>query len=103
MILTLAIAGYRSLRDVRLPLDRLNVVTGANGAGKWSLYRALRLMADIAHGRIISSLALEGGLPAALWAGPESFGRSVKRGEMPVEGTRRKGPQALKLGFASED
>ena len=46
MILTLAISGYRSLRDVVLPLDRLNVVTGPNGSGKSSFYRALRLLSD---------------------------------------------------------
>jgi len=69
MISRLAIAGYRSLRDVRVSLDRLNVVTGANGSGKSSLYRALRLLADIAQGRIIQSLAIEGGLASTLWAG----------------------------------
>ena len=53
MITKLAISGYRSLRDVRLGLGALNVVTGANGSGKSSLYRAVRLLADIAQGRII--------------------------------------------------
>ena len=48
MISRLCIAGYRSLRDVRLELDKLTVVTGANGTGKSSLYRALRLLADVA-------------------------------------------------------
>jgi predicted ATPase len=60
MITKLAISGYRSLRDVRLSLGALNVVTGANGSGKSSLYRAVRLLADIAQGRIIQSLAAEG-------------------------------------------
>ena len=36
MIQTLAISGYRSLRDLVLPLDRLTLVTGANGTGKSS-------------------------------------------------------------------
>ena len=63
MISTLAVSGYRSLRDVRLELGPLNVVTGANGAGKSSLYRALRLLADVAQGRVVASLAAEGGMP----------------------------------------
>lgn len=46
MISRLAIAGYRSFRDVTLELEPLNVVTGANGSGKSSLYRALRLLVD---------------------------------------------------------
>ena len=57
MMTRLAIAGYRSLRDIRVSLAALNVVTGADGSGKSSLYRALRLLADIAQGRIIKSLA----------------------------------------------
>jgi len=99
MITKIAISGYRSLRDVRIGLKSLNVVTGANGSGKSSLYRALRLLADIAQGRIIQSLAAEGGLHSTLWAGPESFARSVKRGEQPVQGTVRKARLSLKLGF----
>ena len=88
MIGTLAISGYRSLRDVRLELSSLNVVTGANGSGKSSLYRALRLLADIAQGRIVQSLAQEGGLQSTLWAGPENFGRDVKSGRFPTSRRR---------------
>jgi len=40
MIQTLAIANYRSLRQLVVPLGRLNVITGANGSGKTNLYRA---------------------------------------------------------------
>jgi len=103
MITRLAISGYRSLREIRVPLGALNVVTGANGSGKSSLYRALRLLADVAQGRIIQSLAGEGGLHSTLWAGPESFARSVKKGEQPVQGTVRKASISLKLGFAGDD
>ncbi|HVK82158.1 MAG TPA: AAA family ATPase, partial [Verrucomicrobiae bacterium] len=103
MITKLAISGYRSLRDLRLPLSQLNVVTGANGSGKSSLYRALGLLADIAQGRVLQSLALEGGLDSTLWAGPERFSRAMKTGETPVQGTSRKGPVSLKLGFAGAD
>ena len=90
MMTTLAISGYRSLRDIRVRLSRLTIVTGANGSGKSSLYRALRLLADIAQGRIIQSLATEGGLQSTLWAGPESFSRAMKAGTQPVQ---RPGPQ----------
>ena len=103
IITRLCILGYRSLRDIRLELGAFTVVTGANGSGKSSLYRALRLLADIAQGRIIQSLALEGGFPSALWAGPETFSRSVRQGIHPVQGTVRKGPVSLKLGFSSGD
>lgn len=103
MIHTLAIAGYRSLSDLVLPLDRLTVVTGRNGTGKSSFYRALRLLADVAQGRVIASLAAEGGLQSTLWAGPEDISRAMRAGTQPVQGTARKGPVSLKLGFAADD
>jgi len=103
MIHQIAVSGYRSLRDLTVALGGLTIITGPNGSGKSSFYRALRLMNDIAHGGIIRSLAAEGGLPSTLWAGPESFARSVKQGQHPVEGTRRKSPVALKLGFTTDD
>lgn len=103
MISCLAVSGYRSLRDVVLTLGQLNVITGANGSGKSSLYRALRLLSEIAQGRAIASLAAEGGLTFTLWAGPERFSREMRRGTQPVQGTVRSGPVSLKLGFSSED
>ncbi|MBO9419956.1 AAA family ATPase [Labrenzia sp. R4_2] len=103
MLLTFAVSGYRSLRDLILPLDRITLITGANGSGKSSLYRSIRLLAEVAQGRAIASLATEGGLNSTLWAGPETVSRAMKRGEVPVQGTVRKGTVALKLGFADED
>jgi predicted ATPase len=103
MITKLAISGYRSLRDIALELGPVNVVTGPNGSGKSSLYRALRLLADVAQGRIIQALAAEGGLDSTLWAGPETLSRAMRRGEQPVQGTVRKGRVSLKLGFADKD
>jgi len=88
---------------VVLPLDRLTIVTGENGAGKSSFYRSLRLMADVAQGATIGSLAREGGLPSVLWAGPETISRSMKSGQHPIQGTVRSKPVGLKLGFASKD
>ncbi|MEZ5973066.1 MAG: AAA family ATPase [Hyphomonadaceae bacterium] len=103
MITKLAISGYRSLRDITLGLGPVNVVTGPNGSGKSSLYRALRLLADVAQGRIIQALAAEGGLDSTLWAGPETLSRAMRRGDQPVQGTVRKGPVSLKLGFSGDD
>ncbi|MGB8944831.1 MAG: AAA family ATPase [Streptomyces sp.] len=86
MISTLAVENYRSLRKLIVPLDRLNVVTGGNGTGKSSLYRALRLLADSARGGAVSALAREGGLPSAMWAGEKKAEAS-----------------GLRLGFAGDD
>ena len=103
MLSILAVSGYRSLRDLVIPLDRLNLVTGPNGSGKSNLYRALRLLAETAQGRVITSLAREGGLQSTLWAGPETFSRSVLRGDHPVQGVVRKHVVSLRLGFAGDE
>jgi predicted ATPase len=87
MLSTVAVCGYRSLRDLVLPLGQLTVVTGANGSGKSSVYRALRLLADCGRGEVIGSLAREGGLQSARWAGKVAYNR-------PVE---------LKLGYVTND
>jgi predicted ATPase len=103
MLTALAVSNYRSLRNLVLPIQRLNVITGANGSGKSNVYRALRILADTAQGRVVSSLAREGGLQSTLWAGPEVTSRAVRRGDHPVQGTVRQKPVNLRLGFASED
>src|SRR5687768_5523863 len=103
MLTTLAIANYRSLRNVIIPLQRLNLITGPDGSGKSNVYRALRLLAETAQGGVVPSLAREGGLQSTLWAGPEKIGRSVKRGDHQVEGTVRQERVNLRLGFAGEE
>ncbi|NYD67194.1 AAA family ATPase [Agromyces atrinae] len=103
MLETIAVANYRSLRSLVMPLDGLTVITGANGAGKSSLYRSLRLLASTAAGGIVAGLAREGGLGSTLWAGPENVSRAMRAGDVPVQGTRRSRPIELKLGFASDD
>src|SRR6266481_5983781 len=103
MLTTLAVSNYRSLRNLIIPLQGLNVITGPNGSGKSSVYRALRLLAETAQGGFIHSLAREGGLQSTLWAGPEAISRSMKRGDHAVEGTVRKEPVHLRLGFAGDE
>ena len=54
MIRTVAVQGYRSLRDLVLPLGQLSLITGANGSGKSSVYRSLRLLADAAQNAVVA-------------------------------------------------
>ena len=83
----LQVQGYRSLRNIRLPLYQLNVVTGPNGSGKSNLYRALWLISQIADGGFARSLCREGGFLSALWAGPRTSAKPVR----------------MTLGFRTED
>lgn len=104
MIEKLAIHGYRSIRDLVIEPGPVTVVTGANGSGKSSLYRALRLAAETAQGDLVGALAHSGGLQSVLWAGPEQITGAMRRGEQPVQGTgRRLKPVSLMLGFATDE
>ena len=87
MLSVMAVENYRSLRDLVVPLCPLTVVTGANGSGKSSLYRVLRMLAETANGGAVAALANEGGLPSVRWAGP------------PYDVS----PVMIRAGFAGED
>ncbi|WP_370601266.1 AAA family ATPase [Pseudomonas nitroreducens] len=103
MLHTLAVANYRSINSLVLPLGRLNLITGANGSGKSNLYRALRLLAETAQGGVVNALAREGGLESTFWAGPETHSRRMRTGEVEVQGGPRNDVKRLRLGFAGED
>ena len=67
----LHVSGYRSVRDLKLPLCPVNVITGANGTGKSNLYQALMLVTRAAQGQLARAVSEEGGTPSVLWAGGE--------------------------------
>lgn len=103
MIRTVAVQGYRSLRDLVLPLAQLSLITGANGSGKSSVYRSLRLLADVAQNSVVASLAREGDLPSTFWAGPETIARNVRQGIHAPEPLAKRSSASLKLGFGGDE
>lgn len=102
MIDRLAIEGYRSIRSLIVDLEPLTVVTGRNGTGKSSLYRALRLLAAAGRAQAVGELAADGGMDAVRWAGPERIARAVRDGGT-TQGLVRSGPISLRLGFGAAD
>lgn len=103
MLTTLAVANYRSINQLVIPLARLNLITGPNGSGKSNLYRALRLLAETAQGGVINALAREGGLESTFWAGPEVISRRMQQGAVAIEPNVRQEVKRLRLGFTGED
>lgn len=84
----LNVRGYRSIRDLCLPMRQINVLVGPNGCGKSNLYRSMFLLHAAARGELARTLADEGGMPSVLWAGRTS-----------PAGTRRaKDPVRMRLG-----
>src|SRR5256885_11596141 len=71
MIKRIHVAGYRSVRDLALELQPINVLTGPNGCGKSNLYNSLVLIARAAQGQLARAVAEEGGTPSVFWAGGE--------------------------------
>jgi predicted ATPase len=86
------VSGYRSVRELRLELQPINVLTGPNGCGKSNLYNALVLMGRAAQGQLARAMVEEGGTPSVLWAGGER-----------VRYQRKKPPKRVVLGFEAED
>ncbi len=103
MLTALAVANYRSLRELTVPLAPLTLIAGPNGSGKSNLYRALRLLAETAQGGVVGAIAREGGLASSFWAGPERFSLGMRAGREAIQGGPRQQPQRLRLGFADED
>jgi predicted ATPase len=92
MIKRIHVAGYRSVRDLALELQPINVLTGPNGCGKSNLYNSLVLIARAAQGQLARAVAEEGGTPSVFWAGGER-----------VRYQRKKPPRRVVLSFESED
>jgi predicted ATPase len=88
MIKRIRVSGYRSVRELKLELQPINVLTGPNGCGKSNLYNSLVLIGRAARGQLAHAIAEEGGTPSVFWAGGER-----------VRYTRKKPPKRVVLGF----
>ena len=65
----LSVKGFRSLRNVTLPLDHVAVYRGGNGTGKTNIYRSLEFCRHAARGDLSLWLAKQGGLASCRWSG----------------------------------
>jgi predicted ATPase len=74
----LNVEGYRSIRRIRLPFQRINVLVGPNGCGKTNLYKSMLLLYGGARGDLARLLAEEGGIPSAMWAGARKRDERVR-------------------------
>jgi predicted ATPase len=87
------VSGYRSVRELRLKLRKINVLTGPNASGKSNLYNSVFLLAKTAAGGFAQAIAEEGGMPSVLWAGARKS-RTL--------GSTRLEPVRMTLGIRAE-
>lgn len=67
---TLAVTGYKSIKDLPLfELKNLNVLIGANGAGKSNLISLFRLLAALSQGNLQKHVQSQGGPDTLLFGG----------------------------------
>jgi predicted ATPase len=92
MLKQIHVSGYRSVREISLDLQPINVLTGPNGCGKSNLYNSLVLLGRAAQGQLARAIAEEGGTPSVFWAGGER-----------IRYSKKKPPKRIVLGFEGED
>jgi predicted ATPase len=68
---SVVVEGFTSIRSATLALNDINVLVGANGAGKSNLIRALSVLGRIVDGELGLFVGLSGGANALLNAGQE--------------------------------
>lgn len=65
------IEGFKSIASMDLELSPLNVMVGANGAGKSNFVGALALLSELVEGRLQRAVVLAGGGSTLLHHGPK--------------------------------
>lgn len=72
---SLNLAGLKSIRDMQLELKALNVLIGANGAGKSNLISFFRLLNCMMNGNLQGYVGLQGGADSLLHYGSKQTPR----------------------------
>lgn len=68
----LTIEGFKSIRKLEdFELGALNILIGANGAGKSNFVSFFRLLRDLIQQRLQIAIAVEGGADSCLFLGPK--------------------------------
>jgi len=68
---SVSVKGYRSIKDMNLQLEKLNVLIGANGAGKSNFVSLFKMMNEMMAGRLQEYIAATGRATSTLHFGPK--------------------------------
>lgn len=72
------VEGFLSIRSASVELNRLNVLVGANGAGKSNFVRVLEMLGRVADGELGLFVGLNGGAAALFHDGAQQIGIGVR-------------------------
>ena len=74
---SLTLAGWKSIRNARIDIQSLNVLIGANGAGKSNLLSFFQLLAHFRNGLVLDAIAKAGSAESLLYYGSKVTDRVV--------------------------
>jgi predicted ATPase len=100
-LVRIKVAGFRSLKDVDLQLTSLNVLIGANGAGKSNLIDFFNLISYMLSGSLQLYLGRRGGAASNLHYGPPKT--PLLQTELRFEGDHGWSEYRGMMAFASPD
>src|ERR1700688_3207087 len=72
MLKKIDIKGYRSIKEASLELSPLNVLIGANGAGKSNFISFFKMLNEMMAGRLQAFIGTSGRAQALLHFGPKA-------------------------------
>jgi len=72
---SIRIKGYKSFKDITVPLERINILIGSNGAGKSNFLSLFELLGNAYEGLLARSVAQSGGVDKLLHNGRKQTDR----------------------------
>ncbi|HEY1575200.1 MAG TPA: hypothetical protein VGG05_27980 [Pseudonocardiaceae bacterium] len=96
------IEGFLSIRSAGVPLNRLNVLVGANGAGKTNFVRFFELLGRLVDGELGLFVGLNGGAGALLNAESQEIALRIRSTNLDYSATLGQAADQ-NLIFISED
>ena len=101
MLRRISIQGYKSIREMSLELRPLNVLIGANGAGKSNLLSFLQMLRSICCCELQNHVGSAGGANSILFGGAKRTQEMATN--VAIEDANWNGAYELRLAFASPD
>lgn len=77
---SITIKGYKSFKDITVPLNKINILIGSNGAGKSNFLSLFEFLGNAYEGFLARSAAQSGGIDKILHKGRKATDRiSIKK------------------------